>query len=106
MAMGVIRPSGLIGSSYHKITPASFSLGLLAIPRHDARQDVDRVRKNVAHIRKRHGGKGLLFLIDGRAPGGWPMSAFGTKRTSEPPLRMSAFGGKADIVSALSNVCF
>jgi len=28
------------------------------------------------------------------------MSAFGTKRTSNPPLRMSAFGGKADIRDA------
>ena len=35
-----------------------------------------------------------------------PMSAFGTKRTSEPPLRMSALGGKADIPDAHSNVRF
>ncbi len=33
------------------------------------------------------------------------MSAFGTKRTFKPPLRMSAFGGKADIPDARSNVC-
>jgi hypothetical protein len=32
------------------------------------------------------------------------MSAFGTKRTSEPPLKMSAFGGKADIADASRNV--
>jgi hypothetical protein len=33
------------------------------------------------------------------------MSAFGTKRTSKPPLKMSALGGKADIPDARSNVC-
>ena len=35
-----------------------------------------------------------------------PMSAFGTKRTSTPLLRMSAFGGKADMSNARPNVCF
>ena len=37
-----------------------------------------------------------------------PMSAFGTKRTSTPPLRMSAFGGKADIgnAGAVASVTF
>jgi hypothetical protein len=34
-----------------------------------------------------------------------PMSAIGTKRTSLVALRMSAFGGKADIALASQNVC-
>jgi hypothetical protein len=33
-------------------------------------------------------------------------SAYGTKRTSNSRLAMSAFGGKADITSRLSDVCF
>ena len=33
------------------------------------------------------------------------MSAFGPKRTSLVAPHMSAFGGKADIVIALQNVC-
>src|SRR6516164_4300255 len=36
----------------------------------------------------------------------WPMSAFGTKRTSRPAQSMSAFGGKADIGWRCRNVCF
>jgi hypothetical protein len=34
------------------------------------------------------------------------MSAVGTKRTSEPRYRMSAFGGKADIDWTMPNVRF
>jgi hypothetical protein len=34
------------------------------------------------------------------------MSANGPKRTSLVALHMSAFGGKADIVSSAQNVCF
>jgi hypothetical protein len=33
------------------------------------------------------------------------MSAFGTKRTSQPCYSMSAFGGKADIAQTQLNVC-
>jgi hypothetical protein len=33
-------------------------------------------------------------------------SAYGTKRTSQSRLPMSAFGGKADITAAQRNVCF
>jgi len=32
------------------------------------------------------------------------MSAIGTKRTLSPPPRMSAFGGKADIVALHSDI--
>ena len=34
------------------------------------------------------------------------MSAFGTKRTSDPPWKMSAFGGKAEITGVGVNVWF
>jgi hypothetical protein len=34
------------------------------------------------------------------------MSAFGTKQTSNCPLAVSAFGGKADIVMNGPHVCF
>src|SRR5262249_12582926 len=47
-----------------------------------------------------------VFILRISCAYGHPVSAFGTKRTSQPTSSMSAFGGKADIESITRELRF
>ena len=59
----------------------------------------------VASVTARNAINILLFDIVSLPKQDAGMSAIGTKRTYRVALHMSAFGGKADMPTALQNVC-